>query len=60
MFQKDAVWWSDHQDQEVFWGNWALEADEASEVAEAAEAAEVPKAWKITTEDLSHSGSWMQ
>ena len=41
--------------QEVFWGNWALEAVEASKVAEAAEvneAAEVSKAWKITTEDF--------
>ena len=40
-------WWSDHQDQEVFWWNWALEAVEASEVAEAAEvneAGEVSKA----------------
>ena len=48
-------WWSDHQDQEVFWGNWALEAVEASEVAEGAEvneAAEVPMAQKITSEDF--------
>jgi hypothetical protein len=48
-------WWSDHKDQEVFWGNWALEAVEASEVAEAAEvneAGEVSKAWKITTVDF--------
>ena len=46
-------WWSNHQDQEVFWENWALEAVEASEVAEAAEVnkvGEVSKAWKITTE----------
>ena len=48
-------WWSDHQDQEVFWRNWALEAVEASEVAEAAEvneAGEVSKTWKITTVDF--------
>ena len=48
-------WWSDHQDQEVFWVNWALEAVKDSEVAEAAEvdeAGEVFKAWKITTEDF--------
>ena len=47
------LWWPNHQDQEVFWGNMALEAVEASEVAEATEvneAAEVFKAWKITTE----------
>ena len=47
------LWWPNHQDQEVFWGNMALEAVEASEVAEATEvneAAEVCKAWKITTE----------
>ena len=40
-------WWSNSQDQEVFWGNRAVEAGEASEVAEAAEAneaAEVSKA----------------
>jgi hypothetical protein len=46
-------WWSNHQDQEVFCGNRAVEADEASEATEAAkvnEAAEVCKAWKITTE----------
>ena len=46
-------WWPNHQDQEVFWGNMAVEAVEASEVAEATEvneAAEVCKAWKITTE----------
>ena len=48
-------WWSDHQDQEVFWGNWTLEAVEASELTEATEvneAGEVLKAWKITTEDF--------
>ena len=48
-------WWSNHQDQEVFWGNRAVEAVEASEVAEAAEvneAAEFSKAWKITTKDF--------
>ena len=48
-------WWSNHLDQEVFWGNRAVEAVEASEVAEAAEvneAAEVFKALKITTEDF--------
>ena len=47
--------WSDHKGQEVFWGNWALEAVEANKVAEAAEvneAAEVSKTWKITTEDF--------
>ena len=47
--------WSDHQDQEVFWRNWAVEAVEASEVSEATEvneAGEVSKAWKITTEDF--------
>ena len=47
-------WWSNHLDQEVFWGNRAVEAVEASEVAEAAEvneAAEVFKVRKITTED---------
>jgi hypothetical protein len=46
---------SDDRDQEVLWGNWALEAVEASEVAEAAEvneAGEVSKAWKITTVDF--------
>ena len=44
-----------HKDQEVLWGNWALEAVEASKVALAAEvneAAEVSKAWKITAEDF--------
>ena len=52
-------WWLNHQDQEVFQGNRAVEAVEASEVAEVAEAtevneaAEVSKAWKITTEDFS-------
>jgi hypothetical protein len=48
-------WWSDHQGQDFFWGNWHLEAVEASEIAEAAEvneAEEVFKAWKITTEDF--------
>ena len=48
-------WWSDHQDQELFWWNWYLEAVEASEVAEATEvneAGEVSKAWKITTVDF--------
>jgi hypothetical protein len=48
-------WWSDYRDQEVFWGNWALEAVEASEVAEATEvneAGEVSKAWRITTVDF--------
>ena len=48
-------WWSIHQDQDVFWGNRAVEAVEASEVAEAAEvngAVEVSKARKITTEDF--------
>ena len=46
---------SEHQDQEVFWGNWALEAVEASEVAEATEvneAGEVSKTWKIATTDF--------
>ena len=41
-------WWSDHQDQNLFWGNWHLEAVEAVEVAQAAE---VSNAWKIITED---------
>ena len=51
--------WSDHQNQEVFWGNWAVEAVEAVEASEVAEATkvnkagEVFKAWKITTEDFS-------
>ena len=48
-------WWSNHQDQDVLWGNRAVEAVEASEVAEAAEVhetAEVSKAQKITTEDF--------
>ena len=48
-------WWSNHQYQEVFWGNWALEAVEASEVADAAkvnDAGEVSKAWKITSVDF--------
>ena len=42
-------WWSDHQDQEVFLGNRAVEAVKAIEVAEAAEvneATEVSKVWK--------------
>ena len=46
-------WWPNHQDQDVFWGNMAVEAVEASEDPEAtevAEATEVCKAWKITTE----------
>ena len=30
-------WWSDHQYQESFWGNWALEVVEASEVVEVAD-----------------------
>ena len=39
--KRDQYWsfwcwgWSDHLNQEVFWGNWAVEAVEASEVAEA-------------------------
>ena len=33
-------------DQEVFWGNWAVEASEV------VKAAEVSKAWKITSEDF--------
>ena len=44
--------WSNHQDQNVFWGNRNVEAVEASEVAVAAEvneAVEVSKARKITT-----------
>ena len=48
-------WWSNHQDQDVLWGNRAVEAVEASEVAEAAEVhetEEVSKAQKITTEDF--------
>ena len=53
-----SVWcqgWSNHQDQEVFWGNRAVEAVDPNEVAEVAkvnEAAKVSKAWKITTEDF--------
>ena len=46
-------WWSDHQDQGVFWGNRVVKTFEASEVSEAAEVnevAEVTKACKITTE----------
>ena len=46
-----------------FWENKAVEAVEASEGAEAAEvneAAVVSKAWKITIEDFSHPGSWIQ
>ena len=42
-------WWSDPQDQNLFWGNWHLEAVEAAEVAEAAEineAGEVSKGLK--------------
>ena len=42
-------WWSDHQDQNYFWGNWHLEAVEAAEVAKAAEineAGEVSKGLK--------------
>ena len=59
--KKDRYWsfwyhrWSNHQDQDVLWGNRAVEAVEASEVAEAAEVhetAEVSKAQKITTEDF--------
>ena len=49
------LWWPNHQDQEVFWGNMDLEAVEATEVAEATEvneAAEVFKAWKITMDDF--------
>ena len=48
-------WWSNNQDQEVFWGNRAVEAVEASEVAETAEVnegADVFKAQKIITEDF--------
>ena len=48
-------WWSNHQDQDVFWGKRAVVAVEPSEVAEAAEvneAAEVFKVQKITTEDF--------
>ena len=30
-------WWQNHQDQEVFWENMAVEAVEACEVAEATE-----------------------
>ena len=39
--KRDQYWsfwcwgWSDHLNQEVCWGNWAVEAVEASEVAEA-------------------------
>ena len=53
-----SIWcqgWSNHQDEETFWGNRAVEAVEASEVAEADEvneAAEVSKGSKITTEDF--------
>ena len=59
--KKDLYWlfcchlWSNHQDQEVFWENRAVEAVEVSEVAEAAEfneAEEVSKALKITTEEF--------
>ncbi len=48
-------WWSDHQEQECFWGNWALEAVGANEVAEATEvneAEEVSKTWNVTSEDF--------
>ena len=59
--KRDSYWsfwcqgWSNHQDEENFWGNRAVEAVEASEVAEADEvneAAEVSKGSKITTEDF--------
>ena len=50
IFQKDNISWcqlrSDHQEQEVFWGNWALEAVEASKVAEAAEVNEAGEVFK--------------
>ena len=47
--------WSNHQNEETYWGNRAAEAVEAIEVAEADEvneAAEVSKGSKITTEDF--------
>ena len=59
--KRDSYWsflcqdWSNHQDEENFWGNRAVEAVEAIEVAEAAEvneAVEVSKDRKITTEDF--------
>ena len=34
-----------HQDQEVFWGNMAVEAVEACEVAEATEVNEAAEVW---------------
>ena len=34
-----------HQDQEVFWGKWALEAGDVSELAEATEVKEVSNGW---------------
>ena len=67
--KRDSYWsiwcqgWSNHQDEEKNWGNRAVEAVEASEVAEADEvneAAEVSKGSKITTEDSSLPGSWIQ
>ena len=48
-------WWSNHQDQDVFRENKALEAVETNEVAEAAEVYEagvVFKAWEIPIEDF--------
>ena len=59
--KRDSFWsfwcqgWSNHQNEEIFWGNRAVEAVEASEVAEADEAneaAEVSKGSKITSKDL--------
>ena len=47
--------WLNHQDEDFFWENRAVEAVEASEVAEADEvneAAEVSKGSKITNEDF--------
>ena len=38
----------------------SVEASEAAEADEVNEAAEVSKVWKITTEDFSHPGSWIQ
>ena len=58
--------WSNHQNEEKYWGNRAVEAVEAIEVAEADEvneAAEVSRGWKMTKDDFrlqSHPGSWIQ
>ena len=48
-------WWSEHQDQDFFFGNWILEAVQSSEIAgatEVNEAGEFSKAWKTITVDF--------